>query len=149
VVAVIQIVPQSPPSDGGVALELVLLTCAIVAALAGVALWLLVRRTTSVAWVGRVEARGPAVWRVPARLRAPERIAGHLSWGSDGRHADALAESILRWLRARPAAALVRGFADEVLSELPDDGFVLHESAVRAWLHARADAEPRAREAVS
>jgi hypothetical protein len=107
---------------------------AILLVLGGLTAWRVLRRATAVAWVGRREAVGPSVWLVPTRLRPPERVSRPVSWGGDRRHNLALAECVLTRLQARPAPTLVRGFADEVLSELPDDGFVLHESTVWAWL---------------
>jgi hypothetical protein len=130
-------------------------TPVLLAALAGAALliaavfWLLARRVTAAAWVGRFDDGGPKVWRVPARARPPEQVRRPVSWGSDDTYADALADAVLRRIRWRPSRAVAREFADEVLRDLPDDGFVLHERAVRTWLRERTVmAEPSDREAI-
>jgi hypothetical protein len=140
VIAVVPLLPPQSSTGAGPALELVLLVTAALLMVVGLTARRVLRRATAVAWVGRREAFGPSVWLVPTRLRPPERISRPVSWGGDRRHIHALAECVLTRLHARPAPILVRGFADDVLSELPDDGFVLHESAVWAWLMDEAEA---------
>jgi hypothetical protein len=125
--------PEHASSDPG----MLTVVIALAASLIVVTFWLRARRLSAAAWVGRMEAGGPAVWRVPQALHAPERVQHSVSWGSDTTCADALAETVLRRVRRRPPPALVRGFAADVLGELPDDGFVLDERDVRAWLHTR------------
>lgn len=131
--ALVPLPPRQVPPDPGTLIAALV----VVAGLIVVTLWLFARRLTPAAWVGRMEAGGPAVWRVPQGLRAPERVRRRVSWGSDEAYADALAESVLRRVHRRAPPALVRGFAVEVLAGLPDDGFVLQEREVRAWLHTR------------
>jgi hypothetical protein len=145
-VAVVPLLPeQTAGSDSTALIAALALTGALVVA----SFWLLSRRLTPAAWVGRVDDRGPAVWRVTARLRAPERVRRRVSWGSDETYVDALAEAVLRRVHRRAPRALVRRFSDEVLGRLPDDGFVLHEHTVRDWLNVRAGAaESSAREVI-
>jgi hypothetical protein len=144
----VALIPPPPPhvsSDPGMLSAVI----ALAAGLIVVTFWLRGRRLSPAAWVGRMEAGGPAVWRVPNGLRAPERVRGRVSWGSDATYVEALAETVLRRVRRRPPPALVRGFAADVLGELSDDGFVLDEREVRAWLNTRsATPEHFAREVI-
>jgi hypothetical protein len=123
-------------ADGGA----LIVTFAVIAGLVVVAFWLHARRLAPAAWVGRIEAGGPVVWRVSRRLRAPERVRRRVSWGSDGSYAEALAVTVLGRVHRRPPRGLVHAFAGEVLRALPDDGFVLDERAVRTWLMTRPGA---------
>jgi len=146
IVAVVPLLPeQTPGGDARALIAALVLAGALVVAY----FWLLSRRLMPAAWVGRVDDRGPAVWRVTARLRAPERVRRRVSWGSDETYVDELAEAVLRRVNRHAPTALVRRFADEVLGGLPDDGFVLHEHTVRDWLNIRGGAaEPSAREVI-
>jgi hypothetical protein len=85
-------------------------------------------------YVGRLDRAQPEVFVVDAavrRLKPP----GPFGWGTPGAASRHLAEGLLRDATGRqPSRDHVRRFADDVVTRLPGDGFVLPAEFVQRWL---------------
>jgi hypothetical protein len=92
-------------------------------------------------YVGRLERAAASVFVVDSAVR-PLAHAGpgprRFGWGSVDQGGLHLAHSVLRDVSsAEPAPDQVRRFLGEVVSRLPDDGFVLAADHVQRWLGAQ------------
>ena len=84
-------------------------------------------------YVGRLERLQPQVFVVGAAVRRLEH-PGPFAWGVAGAASRHLADGLLRDATGRrPAPDHVERFADEVVSRLPGDGFVLAAEFVQHW----------------
>ena len=143
----------SPQAATMVLATLAMLAVVLVASLAAAVAERLAQRPgrragTRCYYVGRHGRSGPAVFVVDSAVRplapggpGPRRFG----WGSVDQGGLDLARSLLRDATgADPAPAQTRRFAGEVVSGLPDDGFVLAAEHVQRWLSAQRRRDQRA-----